>query len=38
MSMYRAIRKTLSHPALALGSTVLWGIIELIALYRARRR
>ena len=31
------IRKTLTHPALALGSTVLWGLIELVALNRFRR-
>jgi len=31
------IRETFLHPALALGSTVLWGILELIALQRSQR-
>jgi hypothetical protein len=31
------IRKTLTHPALAIGSTVLWGLVELLALNRFRR-
>ncbi|HEX6736065.1 MAG TPA: hypothetical protein VF096_14755 [Azonexus sp.] len=31
------LRKTLSHPLLALGSTMLWGLIELVALNRYRR-
>jgi hypothetical protein len=35
--MRAAIRNLLSHPALALGSTVLWGVIELVALLRSRR-
>jgi len=35
--MYNIFRKTLTHPALAIGSTVLWGIIELVALSRAGR-
>lgn len=35
--MSMSLRKTLAHPALALGSTVLWGLIELIALNRFRR-
>jgi hypothetical protein len=30
------IRKSIAHPALALGSTVLWGMIEFVALWRAR--
>ena len=30
-------RRTFSHPALALGSTLLWGLIELLALQGARR-
>ena len=30
-------RRAFSHPALALGSTVLWGLIELMALHSARR-
>lgn len=35
--MRRIIRKTLTHPALALGSAALWGLIELVALNRFRR-
>ncbi|HSG21926.1 MAG TPA: hypothetical protein VLA64_03110 [Azonexus sp.] len=35
--MVNILRKTLAHPALAIGSTVLWGIIELVALSRAGR-
>lgn len=35
--MHNLIRKTFSHPALAIGSTVLWGIIELLALSRCHR-
>jgi len=35
--MYNIFRKTITHPALALGSTVLWGIVELIALQRSHR-
>jgi hypothetical protein len=31
------IRKILTHPALALGSTVIWGLIEFVALNRLRR-
>jgi hypothetical protein len=31
-------RKTISHPALALGSTVLWGLVEFMALQGSRRR
>ena len=30
------IRKTVTHPMLALGSTLLWGLIEFIALGRSR--
>lgn len=30
------LRKTISHPALALGSTLLWGLVELLALARSR--
>jgi hypothetical protein len=26
----------IAHPALALGSTLLWGVIELLALLRSR--
>lgn len=35
--MRTIIRKTLTHPALALGSAALWGLIELVALNRFRR-
>lgn len=31
-------RKTVAHPALALASTLLWGLCEFIALQRARKR
>lgn len=34
--MSRPLRHALSHPALALGSTVLWGAIEFVALCRSR--
>jgi hypothetical protein len=34
--MRTMIRKTLTHPVLALVSTVLWGLIELVALNRFR--
>lgn len=30
------IRRFIAHPALALGSTLLWGAIELLALLRSR--
>ena len=30
------LRKTISHPALALGSTLLWGLVEFLALSRSR--
>lgn len=35
-TMIAAVRNTLKHPVLALGSVVLWGLIELIALQRNR--
>lgn len=35
--MYDLFRKTFAHPVLALGSTVLWGLLEFIALQGARR-
>lgn len=35
--MYRTIQKSLTHPLLALGSTLLWGVIELVALNRRHR-
>ncbi len=31
------MRKLLTHPVLALGSTVIWGLIEFVALNRLRR-
>lgn len=31
-----SVRKFITHPALALGGTVLWGVVELVALSRAR--
>ncbi len=31
------MRKLICNPALALGSTLLWGILEFIALQRSRR-
>jgi len=36
-TMYRTIQKSLTHPLLALGSTLLWGVIELVALNRRLR-
>ena len=30
------MRRYIAHPALALGSTLLWGVIELLALFRSR--
>ncbi|MEI8164643.1 MAG: hypothetical protein WCI19_16030 [Betaproteobacteria bacterium] len=35
--MYPLLRKMIAHPALAIGSTLLWGILELIALQRSHR-
>lgn len=29
--------KLLTHPLLALGSTLIWGLVELVALNRLRR-
>jgi hypothetical protein len=34
--MRSLIRSTMTHPALALGSTVLWGLVEFMALWRSR--
>jgi hypothetical protein len=34
--MRNPVQKVLCHPLLALGSTVLWGIVELGALWRSR--
>jgi len=30
------MRRLIAHPTLALGSTLLWGVIELLALLRSR--
>jgi len=30
------MRRFITYPALALGSTLLWGVIELLALLRSR--
>jgi len=35
--MNKAIRKTLAHSALVLGRTVIWGLVEFVALNRYRR-
>lgn len=35
--MVAFIRKTFCHPALSLGSVLLWGIVEFFALRRSRR-
>jgi len=34
--MQYLMRKVFAHPVLALGSTVLWGIVEFAALCRSR--
>lgn len=34
--MRNIIGRTFFHPALSLGSTLLWGILEFIALQRSR--
>lgn len=34
MSNY--FRRAVTHPMLAIGSTLLWGIVELVALQRSR--
>ena len=36
--MYLAYRRLVTHPFLALGSTLLAGMVEVLALWRARRR
>jgi len=36
-AMLKIIRKTITHPSLAIGSTLLWGVIELVALQRSAR-
>ncbi len=35
--MLKTIRKTIAHPALAIGSTLLWGVVEFVALQRSAR-
>jgi hypothetical protein len=35
--MRNIFRRTIAHPALALGSTVLWGLVEFMALQKSRR-
>ncbi|WP_422899084.1 hypothetical protein [Propionivibrio sp.] len=35
--MRNLFRNTISHPALALGSTLLWGLVEFMALQNSRR-
>lgn len=30
------LRRTVTYPALALGSTILWGLLEFLALQRRR--
>lgn len=35
--MRTTLRNAFANPALAIGSALLWGIVELIALQRARR-
>lgn len=37
-AMYLAYRRLVTHPLLALGSTLLCGLVEVLALWRARRR
>ena len=34
--MRGALGNVISHPALAIGSTLLWGMIEFVALWRSR--
>lgn len=35
--MRTTLRNAFANPALAIGSALLWGIVELIALQRARK-
>jgi len=35
--MRKLFRRTITHPALALGSTVLWGLLEFVALQGVQR-
>lgn len=32
--MKKLLRRAITHPALAIGGTLLWGIVELLALQR----
>ena len=34
--MSELFRRTVTHPLLAIGSTLLWGVVELLALQRNR--
>ncbi|MEX8494427.1 hypothetical protein [Sphaerotilus sp.] len=36
--MNRPLQRWITHPALALGSTVLWGCVELVALWKSRNQ
>lgn len=36
--MRKIIRHAISYPAMALGGALLWGIVEFVALQRARRK
>jgi len=36
-AIIQRIRQAIFHPAFALGSTLLWGILEVIALQRSHR-
>ena len=35
--MHHVIQKAITHPVISLGSAVLWGILEFMALQRLRR-
>lgn len=35
--MHARLRRMLTHPVLALGSTLFWGLVELVALNRLSR-
>jgi hypothetical protein len=37
LAMLKIVRRTITHPSLAIGSTLLWGVIELLALQRSAR-
>lgn len=36
--MKEFFRRTVTHPALAIGGTLLWGVVELLALQRRQPR